>query len=80
MVVSYLSEEAAVKELNEEIENYVYAAEQLRSLIYKSICPTLVNQEEQLLTSISGSAWEARVAPQRQHDWVDRMVGNCRKV
>ncbi len=39
------------------VDNYVYAAEQLRSLIYKLMCPSLINQNGQVFDKVTRLRW-----------------------
>lgn len=60
-------------------EQVLMVARQLTALLYKSACPQLI-QQPATLASIVDCAWDSKKMREQQHDWVDRLVANCRQV
>lgn len=68
-----------VEKCNKYISVYSQVAGQLRSLLYKTVCP-LVIQHNVILNQIIDSGWNSNKNMEEHHDWVDKLVQSCKNI
>ncbi|CAE7782249.1 VPS50 [Symbiodinium microadriaticum] len=59
------------------ISDFDLIAGQLRSLVYRAMCPDLVKQQEILQILVEQSGWELKQMREEPHEWVDVLTDNC---
>lgn len=81
MVVKVLPE---VEQLNcnNYISQYQVVANQLRGLIYKSMCPEMIKQQQILQQLVENTSWDSRrkIDENEHHEWVDTLTTACNEV
>eukprot|EP01035_Chromulina_nebulosa_P018957 gene18957-24767_t len=62
------------------VSNYQLVSSQLRSLIYKSVCPQLLKSTwlNTQITEFGG--WDSKKLKDTHHDFIDKTVKNCKDV
>lgn len=58
------------------ISQFQIVSDQLRSYIYKSMCPQLIKHGN-VMALIESSGWEHKKIRERHHEWVDLIISNC---
>jgi hypothetical protein len=62
------------------IEQLQVVAGQLRALVYKSMCPQLVQHSITLPQITDNCGWDSKKLRDSHHDWVDNLVTSCKEV
>lgn len=75
-VLSLLPE--AHKQTSENhISDFQQISGQLRSLVYRAMCPDLVKQNEIVSIMLEQSGWDQKKMREEPHEWVDTLIDNC---
>jgi hypothetical protein len=81
MVVKLLPE-TDQSSCNAYISEYQLVANQLRGLVYKSMCPQMIKQQQILQQLVESTSWDSRkkIDENEHHEWVDVLVTACLEV
>jgi hypothetical protein len=80
LVVKLLPGEESQLNCSNYISQYQLVANQLRGLVYKSMCPQLIKQQ-QILQQLVENSWDSRKKVENEHhEWVDSLISTCGEV
>ena len=80
IVVKLLPGEEGRLSCSNYISQYQLVANQVRALIYKSMCPQLIKQQ-QILQQLVENSWDSRKkVGNDHHEWVDALISICSEV
>jgi len=67
---------------NAYISEYQLVSNQLRGLVYKSMCPQMIKQQQILQQLVDSTSWDSRkkIDENEHHEWVDVLVTACEEV